>query len=140
VCEHSTGKAYIAQFTHLRLITSNAFGLEKIVSIGIDMKSRHLVLIVTLIVISVSLWKFYEGFNSEIVYVRSSVDNRRYLVRNLVRNLDDKQHAADMLAQLRAKLKGFVASIMKHHKNQSRVKRLNIRFKPNNLTESDSNA
>lgn len=100
------------------------------------MNSQYLVPIVTLIVLTVSAYKIYEGFSSEVTYVRSTVDNHRYLVRNL----EDKLSAANMLAELRQKLKKFVADIAEKNKGDVRVERLNIRFKPNNITESTSDS
>lgn len=91
---------------------------------------------VTIIVILISVWQFYEGFTSEIVYVTSTVDQRRYLVRNL----DDRVTAANMLAELRQKLKNFVATIAKAHPNNPGVERLKVRFNPSNLSESSSDS
>lgn len=96
----------------------------------------NIVPIVTLIVIILSFWQYYEGFNSEVILVRSNVDQRRYLVRNL----DDKVEAANMLARLREKLKRFVSAIQNKHKNHTGIERLKIRFRPSNLTESDGNS
>jgi len=100
------------------------------------MNSPELVIIISLVIIAVSIYKAYEGFSSEIIYVKSTVDNHRYLVRNL----SDKVNAANMLAMLRQKLKTFVAHLAKDIKNDVRVERLNVRFKPNNITESTSNS
>lgn len=96
----------------------------------------NLVTIITLVVLFFSIYKFYEGFSSEIIYAKSTLDGRQYLVRNL----DDKEQAADMLAELRAKLKQFVADINSKNPNNQDVMRLKIKFKPNNLTESDGNS
>lgn len=73
-----------------------------------------------------------EGFNTEVTYVKSSVDNRSYLVRNL----EDKGLAADHLAGLRKTLVKFTRDIKNKHPNHVGIDRLNIRFKPNNMTES----
>ena len=63
-------------------------------------------------VVVASLLNFVEGFHgTEVTYVLSKIDNRKYLVRNL----EDKELAADHLAQLRKKLKKIVKHIRKKH-------------------------
>ena len=47
-----------------------------------------------------TLYIHIENKNKELVYVTSNIDNRRYLVRNL----PDKQAAADMIAKVRSNL------------------------------------
>ncbi len=92
---------------------------------------------IILFVVAISAVNFIEKFHgNEITYVKSSIDNRKYLVRNI----QDKQRAANMLAKLRAKLKRFVKDIGKSHPSDNRCSRLNIRFKPDNLTESTINS
>lgn len=94
----------------------------------------NLVLIITIIILGLSLYGIFEGFSSEIQLVKSTVDGKDYLVRNLV----DKERAADMLANIRKKLKKFVAAIAKKYPSDVRLERLNVRFKPDNLSESTS--
>jgi hypothetical protein len=76
-----------------------------------------------------------EGFNKEIIYVRSNVDQRRYLVQNL----PQQQEAADMLAKLRRKLINFTKDIYEKYPTPE-VRRLKQRYKPDNLTESTSDS
>ena len=45
-------------------------------------------------------YSHYESYSNEVTSVKSSVDGSEYLVRNR----DDKQEAADMLAKIRQKL------------------------------------
>ena len=61
---------------------------------------NYYILIFTFIILLLCCYKIMEGFNKEIIYVRSNVDQRRYLVQNL----PQQQEAADMLAKLRRKL------------------------------------
>lgn len=96
----------------------------------------NFVLVITLLVLCVSLYKVWEGFSSEIQLVRSKVDGKNYLVRNL----SDKERAADMLAELRKKLKHFVADIVSKKSNDVRVERLKVRFRPDNMSESTSDS
>ena len=94
----------------------------------------ELIIIFTIIIILLSCYKISEGFNQEVVYVKSNIDNRTYLVRNF----KDKQAAADMLANLRKKLIKFVNHIYKVHKTPQ-IKRLKKKYKPDNITEGSNN-
>lgn len=63
---------------------------------------QHLVMWITTIIVALTLWNYVSG--SEVTYVVSPVDNRSYLVRNL----PDKQLAADHLAKLRVHMDNFI--------------------------------
>ena len=52
------------------------------------------------IILITILYIHFENRNSDVIYIKSKVDNRKYLVRNL----DDKQEAADLLATIRKNL------------------------------------
>jgi predicted metal-dependent hydrolase len=89
--------------------------------------------IFTLIFLMVTLFIFLESKNNDVTYVISSVDNRKYLVRNL----PDKKKAADILANTRRKLVTLCDILeTKYSKNKSII-RLIKNFRPDNLIESD---
>jgi hypothetical protein len=77
----------------------------------------------------------YEKNNNELFYVESSVDNKKYLVQNL----QDKQVAADTLAQIRSNLEKVVEHMRNHKKynRDDRVRRLVEKFNPNNMMETE---
>jgi hypothetical protein len=96
------------------------------------------------------LYMYLETRTYEVIYTTSKIDNREYLVRNL----KDKQQAADLLAKIRSKL----IKIVNHLKgvNDEQVKkyaadeealtetkvafeRLISRFQPDNISESTPN-
>jgi len=84
---------------------------------------------------------YYENFSSEMVQVKSTIDNESYTVRNLT----DKQQAANMLATLRNNMKTLVDFV--HTKKQGEdkyckgaIQILKERFKPHKMSESPSNA
>ena len=52
------------------------------------------------IILVAILYIHFENKQSNVLYIKSKVDNRKYLVRNL----DDKQEAADLLATIRKNL------------------------------------
>ena len=87
---------------------------------------------ITALLVATCIYAKYEGFSTEVTYVRSKVDNRRYLVRNI----EGKEESADHLAELRARLKNFVKDIKKTFPNDPKVQRLSSKFKPDNLSET----
>lgn len=102
------------------------------------------------IVLLMIIYMYLETRTYEVLYVKSTVDNKEYLVRNL----DDKQEAANLLARTRAKL----VKVVDHLKgvtdeeaieysskkedaenNKEGFKRLIGRFQPDNISESTPN-
>lgn len=83
----------------------------------------------------------YASANSELVYVKSSVDGTEYMVRNL----PDKQKAADMLARLRKKLQKLAAYVYEHKNEQdefceAQILQLKQRLQPEKLAESPADS
>jgi predicted metal-dependent hydrolase len=83
-------------------------------------------------IIVLSLFIYTESRNNEIIYVESSLDHRKYLVRNVA----DKQEAADMLANMRDRLDKLINYMRMNHPNDDRVKRLIRKFNPDRISES----
>ena len=94
-------------------------------------------LIGMLIIIALCLlgYTHYEHLSNEVTYVKSNIDNNEYLVRNL----KDKDNAANMLAKLRMKLEKICEIMKKNNPNDENVIRMNQRFNPDNITESGKN-
>jgi len=76
-----------------------------------------------------------EHLSNEVIYVKSDIDNNEYLVRNL----KDKNLAANILAILRRKLEKICDLMQKKYPNDESVIRLNERFNSDNITESGKN-
>ena len=74
----------------------------------------------------------YENYSNEVTSVKSSIDNNEYLVRNR----DDKQEAADMLAKIRTKLERLINSMKTKYPNDESVSRMNRKFNADNISES----
>lgn len=72
----------------------------------------------------------------EVAFVRSGVNGREYLVKNL----PNKQQAADTLAMLSNKLTEFVSKLQQKYPDEERVKRLAIRFNPNKISEGSTDS
>jgi predicted metal-dependent hydrolase len=74
----------------------------------------------------------FEHLSNEVIYVKSSIDNNEYLVRNL----KDKDQAADVLAKLRMKLEKLCDIMKKKYPTDESVLRMNERFNSDNISES----
>ena len=81
----------------------------------------------------VTIFIFLESKSSDVTYVVSSVDNRKYLVRNL----PDKKQAADILANTRKKLVTLCDILEEKYSKNKSIIRLIRNFRPDNLIESD---
>ena len=94
-------------------------------------------LISMLIIIAFCLlgYTHYEHLTNEVTYVKSEVDDNEYLVRNL----EDKQKAANMLALLRTKLEKICKAMKNKYPDDKDVARMNERFNPDNITETGKN-
>lgn len=86
-----------------------------------------------IIFISVCGYTYYEGMSNEVTYVKSDIDQREYLVRNV----DDKQEAADLLARMRVNIDKLLKYLQDKFDSDP-VKRLIKKYDPNNITESSS--
>ena len=75
---------------------------------------------------------YVESKNSEYNYIRSTVDNQKYLVRNV----GNQKEAANMLAEIRKRLIKFCAYLQKQYPNDKRIIRTINRFTPDNIYEN----
>ena len=73
---------------------------------------------------------------NDVKYVKSTVDNKEYLVRNTT----DAQKAADTLANLSNKLNNVVNSLVEKYPNDPRTKLLKKRFNPYKISETAANS
>lgn len=69
---------------------------------------------------------FGSGSNYAMVYVKSNVDGKTYKVRDL----PDKQKAADLLAKMRLRLTDFMAVLVQKYPSKPQVQRLQQNFVP----------
>lgn len=77
----------------------------------------------------------FENKKSDVNYVVSTVDNRKYLVQNH----HDKQEAADNLATIRKNLVQLVQELKNKNQNNLDVERMVNNFNPDNITEATKN-
>lgn len=115
-----------------------------------------IIIIITFIII---FYKYLEKKNYDVIMVKSNINNKEYLVRNV----KDKQQAADLLAKLSIKLEKLINIIVKLGPSQiydtylsennnsdikdqiikklnDDIKRLNNNFNPNTLSETTPDA
>ncbi|MBA42834.1 MAG: hypothetical protein CMF62_02355 [Magnetococcales bacterium] len=97
------------------------------------MKTRDFLL---LLVLFVSTLLFFSFQNNEVTYVRSDIDNEKYLVRDL----PDKQRAANMLSRIKINIDKLVEHLVKvkdeHPDFTPFIEQLQKRIKNVDISES----
>lgn len=101
-----------------------------------DLDVNSAIIFLTLIAFGMLGYTQYELYTNEVTTCKSNIDNNEYLVRNR----EDKQEAADILAQLRQKLEKLVLSMKKNYSNDQAVLRMDSNFNPQNISESGVNS
>lgn len=92
---------------------------------------------VILFVLLLCIYMFVEtDYINDVKYVKSTIDNKEYLVRNS----SDAIEAANTLAKLREKLTQIVDSLVEKNGDDPRTKRLKNRFNPYKISESAANS
>lgn len=77
----------------------------------------------------------YEHLSNEVIFIKSSHDDKEYLVRNL----ENKQEAADLLAKIRQKLENLTNDLHSNNPHVEEYVRLKERFNPDQITEAGKN-
>jgi len=80
-----------------------------------------------------TLFIHIENKDKELTYVKSTVDDRKYLVRNL----PDKQQSADMIATVRGNLVKLSQELKNKNEGNIHINRMINNFNPNNIVESE---
>ena len=87
------------------------------------------------LIIGISIFIYFDSNNTNMTYQFSQIDNKKYLVRNI----DDKQNAADLLATMCKRIHILLDYLNVHYGSEDRIKRLLKKFNPNNICESTPN-
>lgn len=87
--------------------------------------------VVVLVIMFAIIIMYFKKQYGEVEYVRSNIDNRRYLVRKL----PDAQQAADMLAKLNDRMTKLVQHMMAKHGNRKDVQQLYKNYDPDAVSE-----
>jgi len=93
-----------------------------------------LILLGVALVISYLIYEYLHE-DSKITFVKSNVDGKEYLVRNLL----DKQKASDLLAYINQRVQKLINFLLKKYPNNSEIKRLYERYDSNSLSEGTYN-
>jgi hypothetical protein len=82
-------------------------------------------------VVIIIIFLYIKRYYGEVAYVRSNIDNKKYLVRKL----PDSQEAADLLAKINIDLSKLVKFLMANYPDDPRVKLLYQNYNPDNISE-----
>jgi len=90
-----------------------------------------LVLVITILIVYLSVRMYYDSSKAEVDYVISERDNQKYLVRNL----PDKERAAQLLSLIKERMIVLVEYLKNKYPTDHRVKRLVEKFDANQISE-----
>lgn len=94
--------------------------------------TSNLVVYIIIAVVLLSAYLQYETFSNEITLCKSTEDGKEYLVRNL----PDKKEAANLLASTKNNCVKLVKFLTIKYPDNSAVKRLQMKYNPDNISES----
>lgn len=93
-----------------------------------------------LLIVGTIVYIYLETKSLDVTYVKSTIDNREYLVRNL----PDKQEAADLLAKIQETMVKLIDGLMDPARqenftelNKEDIKRLKSNYRDGNFSESN---
>jgi hypothetical protein len=78
---------------------------------------------------------YFKNKSQDVTYVISKVDGRKYLVKNMA----DKQQAADLLASVRASLVELCNKLGQKYPKREDIRRMNEKFDPDVIIENGDN-
>ena len=99
------------------------------------MNINNLIGMLTIIAFLLLGYTHFENFSNEVSYTKSTIDDKEYLVRNM----EDKQDAANVLAGIRKKLEQICNLMKEKYPDDESVKRMIEKFNPDNITEAGKN-
>ena len=97
-----------------------------------DVDINYLIILLTIVAFIMLGYSNYESYSNEITSIKSNIDNNEYIVRNR----EDKQEAADMLAKIRQNLETLIVSMKQKYPNDQSVLRMSKKFNADNISES----
>jgi predicted metal-dependent hydrolase len=80
-------------------------------------------------------YMYIENLNNEVTIVKSNIDGKEYIVRNV----DDKQDAADLLSKMSININKLFELLKEKYESEP-VKRLIKKYDPTNITESSASS
>jgi len=95
---------------------------------------NDLIKFIIVIVLLTTIYLYIDTKNSNLIYERAELDDNMYLVRNV----DDKAKAANLLAAIRQKLERVIHYLVEKYPDKDNVARLKIKFRAENIEESEA--
>jgi len=84
-----------------------------------------------LIIVVIFVFFYLKKYFNEVIYVKSSVDNRTYLVQKL----SGSKQAANMLADINADLTRLITHLLAKYPDDEDIKRLYENYNPESISE-----
>jgi len=91
---------------------------------------QNLIIIISIFILSLCLYMYIENKNSDLVYIKSNLDNREYLVQRF----PDSNRAADLISIIKKRLDKLTNYCYNKYKLDS-VKRLKRKFNSESIVE-----
>ena len=91
---------------------------------------QNLILIITAVIIGLFIYMYIDNYKKDLVYVKSNVDNKEYLVQRF----PDSKKAADLISNVRIKLDKLTNYCYNKDKTKA-VKRLKEKFNSDSIVE-----
>ena len=95
---------------------------------------NDLIKFVIVVIMLTTIYLYIDTKNSNLIYEKAELDDNMYLVRNV----DDKAKAANLLAAIRQKLDRVIDYLVKKYPDQDNVARLKTKFHAENIEESEA--
>lgn len=93
-----------------------------------------LIKFIIVIIVLTTIYLYIDTKNSNLIYERAELDGNMYLVRNV----EDKAKAANLLAAIRQKLERVIDYLVKKYPDKDNVARLRSKFRAENIEESEA--
>lgn len=95
---------------------------------------QELIKFLVTVILLITIFIYIDTKKSTLIYQKSALDGKMYLVRNV----EDKETAANLLASIRQKLERLVEFLAQKYPKQNRVARLKMKFNADNMEESEA--
>jgi predicted metal-dependent hydrolase len=95
---------------------------------------NDLIKFVIVVIMLTTIYLYIDTKNSNLIFEKAELDGNMYLVRNV----DDKAKAANLLAAIRQKLDRVIDYLVKKYPEKDNVARLKTKFRAENIEESEA--
>jgi predicted metal-dependent hydrolase len=95
---------------------------------------NDLIKFVIVVIMLTTIYLYIDTKNSNLIFEKAELDGNMYLVRNV----DDKAKAANLLAAIRQKLDRIIDYLVKKYPEKDNVARLKTKFRAENIEESEA--